>query len=122
MARKNNRYFYQDSDGKVHGPLWLSAMRDLWKQGRVNMRTEISQDGTTDWGPLEFHPEIFEEEPSLPGIRRMASTPSEPSRLLAWMIVLLIAFVVYQIIQYNKPAPRPASAPVAPESTPAAPR
>ncbi len=103
MVKSNNRYLYQDHDGRVHGPFWLSAMREHWKRGRFTMSTQISIEGTNEWTLLEFHPEVFEEEATMPAIRRMAKSPSSPSRLLAWMIVLLIAFLVYQFIQNSKP-------------------
>jgi hypothetical protein len=107
-----NRYFYTDSDGRVHGPVWLSLMRDLYRKGRLMMSTEVSLNGADGWQRLEFHPEIFEEEARLPVLKRMARAKSDPTRLLVWTVLLFLAYATWVIVHWND---RPArAAPVNP--------
>ncbi len=41
-----NRYYYLDRDGRVHGPVWLSMMRELWSKGRlIFAKREVSVGG-----------------------------------------------------------------------------
>jgi hypothetical protein len=108
----DNRYFYTDSDGRVHGPVWLSMMRDLYRKGRLMMSTEVSLNGADGWQRLEFHPEIFEEEARLPVLKRMARAKSDPTRLLVWTVLLFLAYATWVIVHWND---RPArAAPVIP--------
>ena len=107
----DNRYYYLDQDGNVHGPVWLSMMRDLYRKGRLMMSSEVSLTGTDDWQRMEFHPEIFEKEARLPALKQMARAKSDPVRLLVWTGVLLLAYGAWVIVHWNDgkrpPAPTP---------------
>ena len=41
------RYLYMNAEGNIHGPFWLSQMRDLWKSGRINLRTAAGKRNKT---------------------------------------------------------------------------
>ena len=97
----DNRYYYMDPDGRVHGPVWLTMMRDLYRKGRLMMSTEVSLTGSDGWQRMEFHPEIFEEEMRLPALERMVRAKSDPVRLLVWTGVLLLACAAYVAIHWN---------------------
>lgn len=97
----DNRYYYMDRDGNVHGPIWLSVMRDLYRKGRLMMSTDVSLNGTDTWQRMEFHPEIFEEESRLPALKRLVRAKSDPVRVLVWAGVLLLACVTYVLIHWN---------------------
>ena len=107
----DNRYYYIDSDGRVHGPVWLTVMRDLYRKGRLMMSTEVSRNGSDGWQRMEFHPEIFEEDARLPALERMARTKSDPVRVLVWAGVLLLACATYVLVHWNNgkrpPSPLP---------------
>ena len=90
-----------DRDGNVHGPVWLSVMRDLYRKGRLMMSTEVSLTGTNGWQRMEFHPEIFEEDARLPALKRIARAKSDPVRLLIWTLVLLLAYGAWVVIHWN---------------------
>lgn len=113
----DNRYYYIDSDGRVHGPVWLTMMRDLYRKGRLMMSTEVSRNGSDGWQRMEFHPEIFEEEARLPSLERMARTKSDPVRLFVWTGVLLLACATYLLVHWNdgkhvrSPSPPPGARP-----------
>lgn len=97
-----NRYYYLDRDGRVHGPLWLSIMRERWRNGRLMMSTEISLNGADGWQRMEFHPEIFEEEARLPGLKRLAlAKKSKPVRLLLWTMLLLLAYAAWVVFHWD---------------------
>lgn len=89
------RYHYTNSEGTIHGPLWLSQMRDLWKGGKINMRTEVCMDGTKRWEQVEFFPEIYDEDARLPVFAKLRRSKSDNGRLIAWLVVLLLGFAVY---------------------------
>ena len=97
----DNRYYYMDSDGRVHVPVWLTMMRDLYRKGRLMMRTEVSLNGSDGWQRVEFHPEIFEEEVRLPALQRMARAKSDPVRLFVWTGLLLLACATYVLLHWN---------------------
>lgn len=106
----DNRYYYLDRDGRVQGPIWLSVMRDLYRKGRLMMSTEVSLNGADGWQPMEFHPEIFEEEVRLPALKRIAHAKSDPVRLLVWTVLLLLAYATYIAVHWNdgkRPPPAP---------------
>ena len=111
----DNRYYYMDSDGRVHGPVWLSMMRDLYRKGRLMMSTEVSLNGADGWQRMEFHPEIFEEEMRLPALKRITRAKSDPTRLVVWTVLLLLAYGTYILVHWNDgkrpPAKAPASGP-----------
>ena len=89
------RYLYMNAEGNIHGPFWLSQMRDLWKSGRMNLRTEVCMVGTRRWEPVEFYPEIFEQDARLPVFAKLRRTKSDPVRLTLWMIGLGLALVIW---------------------------
>lgn len=93
-AMAEARYRYMNQEGTVFGPFWLSQMRDLWKSGRINMRTEVCMEGTRRWEPLEFYPEIFEEDAKMPVLAKMRRAKSDPARLTVWLILLGLALAV----------------------------
>ena len=95
------RYLYMNSEGNIFGPFWLSQMRDLWKNGKINMRTEVCMDGTRRWEPVEFYPEIFEEDARLPVFAKLRRTKSDPAKLTLWIIVLALVFTVWLIRQWG---------------------
>ena len=97
----DNRYYYMDREGRVHGPVWLTRMRNLYSQGRLMMSTEVSLTGTNGWQRLEFHPEIFEEEARMPALKRIARAKSDPVRLLVWTAVLFLAYAAYVVVHWN---------------------
>lgn len=96
-----NRYYYMDRDGRVHGPVWLTGMRELYRKGRLMMSTEVSLSGTGGWQGLEFHPEIFEDEAKLPALVRIARTKSNPVRLLVWTVLLFLAYATWVLVHWN---------------------
>ncbi len=115
----DNRYFYTDRDGRVHGPVWLTMMRDLYRNGRLMMSTEVSLNGADGWQALQFHPEIFEEEARLPALKRMARAKSNPTRLLVWTILLFLAYATWVLVHWNDtPAHPQHPTPVAPAPGP----
>ena len=115
----DNRYFYTDRDGRVHGPVWLTMMRDLYRKGRLMMSTEVSLNGADGWQPLQFHPEIFEEEARLPALKRMARAKSNPTRLLVWTILLFLAYATWVLVHWNDTPAHPRHpTPVAPAPGP----
>ena len=120
----DNRYYYMDRDGNVHGPVWLSVMRDLYRKGRLMMSTEVSLTGTNGWQRMEFHPEIFEEDARLPALKRIVRAKSDPVRLLVWTAVLFLAYGAWVVLHWNdekRPSgrvPAPPS-PAASQSSPA---
>jgi hypothetical protein len=89
------RYLYMTAGGTIHGPFWLSRMRELWQQGKLNMQTEVCLEGTQRWEPVEFYPEIYEEEARLPVLARMRRAKTDPGRLTVWLILLILALVVW---------------------------
>ena len=97
----NARYLYMTADGSILGPFWLSQMREFWKGGKINMRTEVCMEGTRRWEPVEFYPEIFEEDARLPVFAKLRRSKSNPVSLTLWMIVLGLAFVIYLIRQWG---------------------
>ena len=116
-----NQYYYTDRDGRVHGPVWLSVMRDLYRKGRLMMSTEVSLNGTTSWSRVEFHPEIFEEEARLPAIKRIAKAKSDPTRLIVWTVLLFLAYAAYVVVHWgDRPARETPPAPTV-ETLPAPP-
>lgn len=96
-----NRYYYLDRDGQVQGPVWLSVMRELWKNGRLMPTTEVSFNGADGWQGVEFHPEIFEVEVRLPVFKRIARAKSDPVRLLIWTVLLFFAYSAWVIVHWN---------------------
>jgi hypothetical protein len=95
------RYLYMNEDGNIHGPFWLSQMRDLWAKGKLRDSTEICMEGATKWDRIEFYPEIYESEARLPFFSNMRKAKSDPGRLVAWLIVLLLGFAVYLMQRYG---------------------
>jgi hypothetical protein len=103
----DNQYYYMDRDGRVHGPVWLSMMRELYRKGRLMMSTEVSLTGTSGWQALEFHPEIFEEEVRLPALKRLVRAKSNPVRLVVWTVLLFLAYAAYFLVnQVKVPHPK----------------
>lgn len=96
-----NQYYYTDREGRVHGPIWLSMMRDLYRKGRLMMSTEVSLNGTDSWQRLEFHPEIFEEEARMPGLKRLMKAKSDPRRLIIWTAILFLLYALYVYINWK---------------------
>ena len=96
---QENRYLYIDGAGNVHGPFWLSVMRDLHRSGRLNLRTQVCLHGSDAWQPMEFHPEIYEETASLPA--RSQRAKSQPARLLVLVVLLLLAYVAWCVVHWN---------------------
>lgn len=91
-----------DRDGQVHGPIWLSRMRDLWKKGRLMMSTEVRRDGEVGWEAVEFHPEIFEAELRLPEPKAINRTKSDPVRLLVWTVLLFLAYATWVVVHWEE--------------------
>ena len=91
----NARYHYMDAQGNIFGPFWLSQMRDFWKGGKINMQTEVCMEGTRRWEPVEFYPEIFEEDARLPVFAKLRRSKSNPASLTFWLIVLGLVVVIY---------------------------
>jgi GYF domain 2 len=96
-----NRYYYIDRDGRVQGPVWLSIMRNRWKDGRLMMSTEISLTGTDGWQRMEFHPEIFEPEARLPAVKPKPPAKSNPVRLLVWTVLLFLAYLTWVAVHWD---------------------
>jgi len=97
----NARYLYMTADGSISGPFWLSQMREFWKGGKINMRTEVCMEGTRRWEPVEFYPEIFEEDARLPVFAKLRRAKSNPVSLTLWMIVLGLVVAIYLIRQWG---------------------
>lgn len=116
----DNRYYYMDRDGNVHGPVWLSVMRDLYRKGRLMMSTEVSLTGTHGWQRMEFHPEIFEEDARMPALKRIVRAKSDPVRLLVWTLVLFLACGAWVALHWNDGKRLPGSG--APPPSPASPQ
>jgi len=91
----NARYLYMNAGGDTFGPFWLSQMRDFWQKGRINMQTEVCMEGTRRWEPVEFYPEIFEDDARLPVLAKLRRSKSNPVTLTVWMIVLGLVFAIY---------------------------
>jgi hypothetical protein len=93
------RYLYMNAEGNIHGPFWLFQMGDLWKSGRINLRTEVCMEvcmeGTRRWELVEFHPKIFEQDARLPVFAKLRRTKSDLVRLTLWMIGLGLALVIW---------------------------
>lgn len=60
-------------DGKEYGPVSLETLKQWIRQGRVNARTNVQQEGSTDWKPAADHPELQE--------CFQGSGPAEPARM-----------------------------------------
>ena len=75
--------------------MWLSQMRAGFLEGNFNAATEVCMEGTNRWETLDFYPEIYEEEAALPAFAKIRRAKSDNSRLIAWLIVLLLAFGVW---------------------------
>lgn len=93
------RYLYMNAEGNIQGPFWLSQMRELWKGGRINQRTEVCMEGTKRWEPVEFYPEIFEEDARMPVLAKLRRTKSDPGRLTLWLILLGLVFALWLMRQ-----------------------
>jgi GYF domain 2 len=94
---QNARYLYMNGEGNVFGPFWLSQMRDLLKGGRIHLRTEVCMEGTKRWEPLEFYPEIYEDEARLPVFAKLRRTKSDPAKLTILMMLLAFVFAIWLI-------------------------
>ena len=95
------RYLYMNAEGNIIGPFWLSQMRDLWQKGRINSRTEVCMEGTRRWEPVEFYPEIFEDDARMPVFAKLRRSKSNPVSLTIWMIVLGLVFAIYLIRRWG---------------------
>ena len=97
----NARYLYMNAEGNIFGPFWLSHMRELWKAGKINMRTEVCMEGTRRWEPVEFYPEIFEDDARLPVLAKLRRSKSDPVRVTVWLIVLGLGLTVWLLQRWG---------------------
>jgi len=81
------------ADGSKYGPVSLDQLRQWIHEGRVNGRTQVQAEGTTEWKPLADFPEFAElfsraggsAPPFRPSLTPppSASPPPDPDQLVA---------------------------------------